>query len=241
MRNKRILPRHRLRRDYALTARHQPPATGPKRLVQDPPVFDLGQVHDAVGFDLDVGRVERLQEDVGGFLGEGLSAEAVVGAGPVDMTVVITVAAVAIIAVEVEAGGFVVEASFGDVLDGKGIARGGRWGAGGRCCGRGGFRNSRRGRGARWRLVVGSVVLIVVVAVVAGIIRLEAGCGGLEGAWGESGRGRQAEGSRGPASPAERAVCHWKYSRRLRCVGRVAMKLAVAVVKLFTISDIATV
>ena len=50
----RIFPRHRLRRHNALTSRHKTPSAGPKCLIQDPPVLDLGQIDDAIRLDFDI-------------------------------------------------------------------------------------------------------------------------------------------------------------------------------------------
>lgn len=56
--NKRILPRHQLPRHDRLPARRKAPTPGPEGAVQNAPVFDLGQVDDAVGLDFDVFAVD---------------------------------------------------------------------------------------------------------------------------------------------------------------------------------------
>lgn len=81
--HERILPRHRLRRHDRLPPWRKAPAPGPEGAVQDPAVFDLGQVDDAVGLDFDVVGVEGCEQDVGAFFGEGFRGEAVEGARPV--------------------------------------------------------------------------------------------------------------------------------------------------------------
>lgn len=83
MRHKRILPRNALLRNNRLPPRRKPPPAGPKGSVQDPPVLDLWQVQDAVGFAFDVVKGDGREKHVGGFFGEGLGGKAVEGARPV--------------------------------------------------------------------------------------------------------------------------------------------------------------
>jgi hypothetical protein len=82
-----ILPRHRLGRNNALAPRHKPPAPRPKRPVEDPPVLDFGQIHNAVGLDLDVLRVGRFEEHGHDLRRKRLVADAVEAARPVDFFV----------------------------------------------------------------------------------------------------------------------------------------------------------
>lgn len=85
MRNKRVLPRHRLGCDNALTPRCKPPAARPKRFIQYAPIFNLGKIDDAIGLYLDVIWIYLLEEDCGCFFREGLGAETVEGACPIDV------------------------------------------------------------------------------------------------------------------------------------------------------------
>lgn len=82
--NKRVLPRHRLRRHDTFTPRRQTPSTRPERSVQDPPVLDLRQIEDSVRLDLHFLGVCFGQEDVRHFLGKRGSGKTVERPRPVD-------------------------------------------------------------------------------------------------------------------------------------------------------------
>lgn len=81
--NHAILPRHQLLRHDALTPRRETPAARAKRLVQYPPVLDLGKIKDAIGLDLDIPAVYRRKQDLPLFLRERNTAQAMVRASPV--------------------------------------------------------------------------------------------------------------------------------------------------------------
>ena len=81
--DKRILSRHQLVRNHQLPPRRETPPAGAEGLVQDPSVLDLGQVHDPVGLDLDVARVEVPHQHRRRLGGEGVRGEPVEGGGPV--------------------------------------------------------------------------------------------------------------------------------------------------------------
>lgn len=62
MHEERILPRDNLLADHELPTRRHAPSARTEGLVQDPAVLDLGEVDDAVGFDLHVLERNRLHQ-----------------------------------------------------------------------------------------------------------------------------------------------------------------------------------
>lgn len=56
--------------DHDVTLGHEAPSAWAESLVEDAAVLDLGEVDYAVGFYLDVGWVDWLEEDVDYFFGE---------------------------------------------------------------------------------------------------------------------------------------------------------------------------
>lgn len=85
--NKRILPCNALPRNNRLAARRQAPPARPKRAVQDPAIFDLGQVDDAVGLALNIVEGDGREQDIRSFFGEGLRGQSVERPRPVDLTI----------------------------------------------------------------------------------------------------------------------------------------------------------
>lgn len=83
MRHQGILARHTLIRNNRLASRGQSPTARAERLVQDAPVLDLGQVHDAVRLHFNVLGRNGLLQHLGRFLAEGLLRETVEGSRPV--------------------------------------------------------------------------------------------------------------------------------------------------------------
>ena len=82
--NKSILPRHRLRRNNTLTPRHETPPARTEGAIENASVFDLRQVEDSIGLDLDLVWVRLRQQDIGRFFGERLGRQAVEGSRPID-------------------------------------------------------------------------------------------------------------------------------------------------------------
>lgn len=85
MNHKRILSRHRLRRNDRLPSRCQTPSPRPERPIQNAPIFDLRQIQYAVRLDLDILRVYGCEQRVSRLLGKGVRRQPVVGARPVHL------------------------------------------------------------------------------------------------------------------------------------------------------------
>lgn len=82
--NKSILPRHRLGRNDTLTPRHETPPARTECAVENASVFDLRQVQDTIGLDLDLVWLRLRQQDIGRFFGKRRGRQTVEGSRPVD-------------------------------------------------------------------------------------------------------------------------------------------------------------
>lgn len=85
MDNEGVLSRNQAILHHELAAGRQSPAAGAESAVQNSAVLNLGEVDDAVGLDLNLLRVQPSLQDRRRLVREGLGAEAVVRARPVDL------------------------------------------------------------------------------------------------------------------------------------------------------------